>query len=742
MSNKEEASQELRETNSGLLAMMEHLQAGVLVSTEAGRVWRANLSFCHLFSLVRDPEDLRGKGFQEVMEQAFATVKDPRKAYELLERAAAEGKATKGELLPLRSGQILEREYAPIPVLGSAPGHLWIYRDVSQRQAGEKRVEEARAFLQKVVDASPSMIVVMDKEGKALFVNRETAEFYGAQLSQLISKSATDVHPVAEEATRFESDCRKVILNGERVERESEVTAPDGSSHWFNTIVLPITQDNGELAALAVATDITKRRTAEVALEENRYLLGSILDHFPGFALALDLNGRVLFANRNLVRLGSPPPEECVGHTLFEIFPEDFARMVHDRHLETRRTRHVVQYDDTIVHSDGTSGTYWTTRFPLLRAGKIFGTCAISTDITDLREAERRVAASDEALGQVLDAFQGVLYLARPGRGFLLLRGGVSELTGWSAAELLSGHITWRRVVHPEDRELVDIENHNMLTIPGYVSNSTYRIVRRNGETRWVQDIAQAAQSVEDGELVWQGSLLDITQRKQSEIAQAHWEVQRSRFIANVIDVQEQERARIRRELHDGIGQILAGLQVQISALRPRTDPKLSSAFANLRNACMQASDELRRLLHGLGPMALDDLGLGAALVRLIEEESTLYELEIDLQLDPELPWDHLEGAVGIAVYRIVQEAISNVAKHARTSHASVVLDWRPRTLRLMIEDAGVGFDTFHRSVDPEDSGLGLHSIRERAALLGGTVRVESQVGAGTLIVVDLPLHV
>jgi signal transduction histidine kinase len=210
-------------------------------------------------------------------------------------------------------------------------------------------------------------------------------------------------------------------------------------------------------------------------------------------------------------------------------------------------------------------------------------------------------------------------------------------------------------------------------------------------------------------------------------------DLQRSR--ERLVAAREEERRRLRRDLHDGLGAQLAGLTVQTGVLRgliPR-DPEAADALAaELRSELRTAIADIRRLVHGLRPPALDELGLIGALQRLAESIGAEGSgLRVSVDVPAGLP--PLTAAVEVAVYRVVQEALTNVVRHADARSATVGLTVGPGSLAVAVEDDGTGLP------DELVAGVGLSSMRERAAEMGGTCWVEPVPGGGTRVRAILP---
>jgi signal transduction histidine kinase len=211
------------------------------------------------------------------------------------------------------------------------------------------------------------------------------------------------------------------------------------------------------------------------------------------------------------------------------------------------------------------------------------------------------------------------------------------------------------------------------------------------------------------------------------------------RLSARLVQAREEEQRRIARELHDEVGQALSAVKVELAVAERRIE-KMSGAHALLADAQSSADSALhsvRDLSHLLHPSALDDLGLVAALDSHISDFRRRYQIAVDFRhhgLDR-----RLQAETERAVYRIVQEALTNVARHAKATAGAVRLTTQAALLTVTIEDNGGGFDVDDVERPGKRRGLGLLSIRERVAGLNGSVRIDSTPGRGSRIEVALP---
>lgn len=203
-------------------------------------------------------------------------------------------------------------------------------------------------------------------------------------------------------------------------------------------------------------------------------------------------------------------------------------------------------------------------------------------------------------------------------------------------------------------------------------------------------------------------------------------EAERRRAGRMALRAQEEERARVARDLHDEVNQSLTGVLLHLEAARAAAPPELQPELAETKAAANQAMSELLSLARQLRPTALDDLGLKAAVDGLVGQ---IGQSEIEASFSAEGTFTGLPDEVGLVVYRVAQEALSNVARHSGAGRVEVVLRRRAEGVELTVADDGTGF----AFAEAED-GLGLPGMRERALLIGAELTIESRPGEGTTV--------
>lgn len=214
----------------------------------------------------------------------------------------------------------------------------------------------------------------------------------------------------------------------------------------------------------------------------------------------------------------------------------------------------------------------------------------------------------------------------------------------------------------------------------------------------------------------------------------------RRELLDAIITAQEDERKRVARELHDATGQVLTSLLLGLSSLeRAGVPPEAGPLLADLQNLARGLLDTVRSLCYELMPRALEEFGLAEALKSQARDFSRRHGIPVEVEVAGDCPASE-SWEVQLALYRIVQEALANVVRHARASRVSVTLTCGPGEETVVVEDDGVGFEVGEgMAVAGERPSLGLFGMRERAALLGGRVAIESAPGAGTTVYARLP---
>ena len=318
-----------------------------------------------------------------------------------------------------------------------------------------------------------------------------------------------------------------------------------------------------------------------------------------------------------------------------------------------------------------------------------------------------------------------MIWISGPDKLFTYFNRPWLEFTGRSLEEEVG--MGWTKGIHPEDLEIC-LASYAAAFENAKPCRIEYRHRRFDGQYRWLLD--QCMPRYEAGELKgFIGYRVDGNQRKAGE------ETVRE-LSGQLINAQENERARIARDLHDNLGQRVAMLSIDVELLKqglPESEAEMRRQLDSIYQHTAELSRDIRRLSHQLHSAMLDHVGLLAAAWELCQQVSQQHGIAIDLK-DFNVPGG-IPDNLSLCLFRILQESLNNIVKHSGAKCAKVELLGHANILTLRVSDSGAGFDPAVRV-----PGLGLVSMRERLRLVGGKFSLQSAPGAGTEITVEVPL--
>jgi PAS domain S-box-containing protein len=353
----------------------------------------------------------------------------------------------------------------------------------------------------------------------------------------------------------------------------------------------------------------------------------------------------------------------------------------------------------------------------VLRAAQLAGELEASE--AALRESDRRMTMAAEAarLGMwIWDIPTGDIWMSDTCR----------EILGFPAGAAVDYRAFLERL-HPDDQEAREAAIREAL-ITGRPYRADFRILRPDGSRRWVASHGRIEQDGSGTPLRMLGVAVDISDQRQAELAARE-------LSGRFINAQEIERRRIARDLHDDLNQRLALISVQLELLgRGQSSEEFQIKAEGLAAQIRDLSKEVHKLSYQLHPAKLDQLGLVTA-ARSWCRDLAQAGLQVEFHA-ADVPNDLLPDTA-LCAYRVIQEALRNVVRHSGTDRARVELTGAPDGLRLVVSDAGGGFDPAAASLS---AGLGLISMQERVRLLHGTIAVQSTPGAGTTVTATIPL--
>ena len=342
------------------------------------------------------------------------------------------------------------------------------------------------------------------------------------------------------------------------------------------------------------------------------------------------------------------------------------------------------------------------------------------------RKADLRLRESEKRFRLMADTTPALIWMSDKEGTVTYLNDRLINFTGGDPATGLGDASS--AFIHPDDVQSVQAANKRALEQQKEFSTE-YRLRRRDGVYRWMLDIAAPRVNGDGAFAGFVGSAVDITDQK---LAQEALE----KIGGKLIEAQEEERARIARELHDDICQRLALLSMELEqANRGSNGSGRSPKIEEIRRHCAQIAGDVQALSHKLHSSKLEYLGLAAAIRSLCCEFSQQYNVGVEFE-DDDVP-SYLPYDISLSLFRVTQEALQNAQKHSGVDHFSVTLRGSPNEIRLEVGDSGSGFDIERAKFD---RGLGLVSMQERVHLVHGTFTIDSTMSRGTRILVRVPL--
>jgi PAS domain S-box-containing protein len=545
---------------------------------------------------------------------------------------------------------------------------------------------------------------------------------------------ATNVGEVIERARS--GGTRKVRVFGEMVNLlwRSNTPAAVRLEQLWNDLI-----ERSELSLFcAYSTSHEHKRFPEALRAAHSHIIPSAMAETSSDAIVgHTLDPRIVYWNQGAERLYGYAPDEVIGQPSSILMPPGHNELpaVIERirrgelvpHYETRRRRR----DGTVIHVSVAVS-------PIrIRDDELVGVSVVARDISERKRAEEALAR----LAAIVDSSEDAIIGKTLDTTIISWNHGAERIYGYTATEAIGQPIG---ILLPPGSENEVPAIMERIRRGEKVEHYETKRQRKDGT---IIDVSVTVSPIKtpDGDVIGASAVArDVTERKQAEAARAQitrleqLQVAHRLLLERVFEAQEQERRRIARELHDEAGQLMASLLVGLRTLDDATaidDAKAQSR--RLRAVAVKALDEVRRLARGLHSSVLDDHGVAVALQRYVAEYSTTHNIAVDLALD-EIDARNLLPAVQLAVFRVIQEALTNVVRHSGATAIRVRVARSGSGLKTTIADNGRGFEADAVSADSE-AHLGLQSMRERAAIVGGTLRVRS--GArGTTIAVRVPL--
>ncbi|MCX5888953.1 MAG: PAS domain S-box protein [Deltaproteobacteria bacterium] len=605
-------------------------------------------------------------------------------------------------------------------------------QEIEVRRAAEMAVEAERQRLFALLDGLPAMVHLKATDFSIRFANRMFRKIFG----DWEGKRCFEVVQGSSEPCE-NCPSRGVFETG--TINEAEWLAPNRQT--FQIYNYPFFEADGSPQVLTLGFDITRRKQAEERLRQSQIRLAEAqriarLGHWEW-----DLRSGQIILSKEVYRIIGLTPEEftpSLESILSCVHPEDKER-VSQRISDTLAGVKPYNLVSRFVRPNG------SVRYVHAQAEAVFDEngkpqrlLGTAQDITERRQAEMRLRASEERFRAIFEgAGLGIVLWDLEGR-IMTANAAQLRMLGYREEELRGK--TFLEITHPEDRAR-SVELFTELKT-GRRDNYQLekRFLRQDSSDFWARVTASLVRGLEGDPRYCISTVEDITARKETHEKLRESEKNLRLLASQLLTAQEDERRRISRELHDELGQALLVLKLQAKSIENELQPEQEQ----IRNECRemranldQVVDNVRRLSRDLSPTMLEDLGLSAAIHRLIRDFSRHYHIECKVQetnIDDLFPME-----ARVTIYRIFQECLTNIGKHSQASQLTASINKTHNHISFIIQDNGKGFNRAQRRQQGAGQGMGLAAMEERARMVGGVLSIWSQEGAGTRIAFDMP---
>jgi PAS domain S-box-containing protein len=620
---------------------------------------------------------------------------------------------------------------------GHPTGILGVSRDITERKQAEMTIKMSEERYRSVVEDMPALMCRFLPDGTLTFVNRSYCDYFGRKSEHLIGQNFFQFIP---EEERQEVKQRFISLTRESpvVTYEHQVIASDGARRWQQWTDRVLYDEAGNLKEYqSLGLDVTDRKRAEEALREKDAIFSAFLEHSPIYVFFKDKDIRPIHLSRNYEQMLGMPLDQVIGKRMDELFPLDLAKsMIADdmRVLnESQRVDVVEELEGRILE---------TVKFPVLKDGVPFILAGFTMDITERKRAEEALRESEKRYKQLFShAPAGIYELDFKEQRFVAVNDVMCKYTGYSEQEFLT--MSPSDILSEDGNALYTQRCKKLLAGENVPEAVEYEITKKDGEKLWVA--LNISPVYEKGKVKGITAVVhNVTERRKAEQKLRQSEERLRSLSGELMKAQEKERARISKELHDELGQSLAMLKHRVRSIGKKLvayQPQLSHDSEATVELVDDIIEKVRRLSRDLNSSILEDVGLCPALRSLADNFVQEYEIPVSLDLDEIDAFFSKETARNL--YRIFQEALTNIAKHAGASHVSLHISKGPEYIYFVIEDDGQGFDTSEaRARDENRRGLGLPLMEERADLVGGTLEVTNREDTrGTKILLTVPIE-
>ncbi len=658
---------------------------------------------------------------------------------------------------------------------GDFLGYIGSCVDINDRRSAEAALRESRERLQLAQQAGNVGVWDWDIIADKTFWSETMWAFYGEPAGpENPDHHFWASHLLSDDRARVEMNLEAAIASGDdSYKDEFRIVAADGQVKWIASAATIVRGPDGNATRVyGVNIDISERKTAEERIRRSELQLRLVTDAMPALIAYVDDQLRYRFVNEKYAEWFGLPLDQILHKTMRDVIG-DRAFAVIQPHLKTGLSGKPVHFQTSIRYKAAGRKFVAVSYIPdVAEDGTVRGIYSLVNDLTEWKRSQDLLLSSEQRVAMMMETVSDYAIFALDPRGIIetwnagaenIFRYPATEAIGQPIESLFSaddmrngvarsemrtarreGRASDERWLMRKDGSAFFANSVMMPLIVGKAVKGFVKIVSDLTEKKRRSELLQ--KSHDQLELMVRDrtrALADVNETLRKEIVEReHSEAVKISLLHRIVSAQETERQRIARDIHDQLGQRLTALRLKLASLRDHVgeqNAEIGERVERLQEIAHHLDSEVSFLASELRPNTLDDLGLEEALRAHADDWSRHYDIKLDFHFNG-LGKRQLGRDAEIQLYRIAQEALNNVAKHAQATEVGVLIEKTGDSLVLIVEDDGVGFDTASGPDSPKGGGLGLMGMNERASLIGATIEVESVAGGGTAVFVRLPL--
>jgi PAS domain S-box-containing protein len=711
----------IRADRDSSLNFLEHSYDLLCTHDLDGRILTVNASAARILGYATD--ELVKMNVQDIL------VPEVRgKFLEYIENLRQVGFADGVMVVQTRSGERRAWEYHNTLQTAEVPAPVvWgIAHDITKIRQANKTLEEQKVRAQEYLDIAGTMILVVRPDQRVDVINRKGCEVLGYKKEEIIGKHwSNNFLPVRERDRANRAFAKLADGQSDPVEYvESPILKQDGEERliaWHNAV---IRDRSGQIiATLSSGEDITDRKRSEKALQASEAQFRDLAGSIPDIYFAIDHESRIIYWNKAAEELSCVAAKDILGKRGSMLFPEylgTYPDQVLDEVLKTREAR-------TIIHKYQLRDQEYV--FESSANPTNSGVSVIARNITDRIKAEEALQAERAFTEALIDSLPGVVYILDQQGEVVRWNRNAETILGYAREEL--SNLATLDVVAEEDRALIASKLQEAFTRGS--AKEEARVLTKDG--RKIPFLLSTMRAVIGNKTYVVGTGIDITKRKRVEEELQTSRDQLRALTARLEKFREEERTLVARELHDQLGQGLTAIKIGVSNLTEYLPSHKKSQITAIQKLADETIESVRRISTQLRPPILDDAGLVATIEWAGHEFSARNGIKVQLDLPQEDLDIPLDSATGL--FRIFQETLTNVARHANATKVNVRIAKEHGNLTLEVHDNGKGISTPGL---PHSTPLGILGMQERALVLGGEFTIAGVPGKGTTVTVRIPM--